>query len=166
MTTYLHLLSSRGTFLVKILFPIVWTPLMAALVLGIFLSPIHSSGPDAFILNLEKGIFIFIMLVVGISILSTIIPLKRVLMDDKALYISNYLTEIIVPLNNVSKVSENRWANYRPVTICFRTSTKFGNKISFMPQELWITPWSPHAVVEEIQMAVDLVTNPTSGKQY
>lgn len=41
-------------------------------------------------------------------------PLKRVRLDDRVLYISNYRKEIVVPLRAVAEVTENRWTNIHP----------------------------------------------------
>jgi len=75
-------------------------------------------------------------------------------MDDKALYISNYSTEIVVPLNNVAGVTENVLINIHPITILFRSETEFGSQIVFMPESRWFGFWSSHPVVGEIQNAV------------
>jgi|HubBroStandDraft_6_1064221.scaffolds.fasta_scaffold07786_7 hypothetical protein len=62
------------------------------------------------------------------------LQLKRVRMDDEALYISNYFREIRVPLGNMEHVSEFlglRQGNR--VTITLRDDTPFGRKIVFLP---------------------------------
>ena len=80
--------------------------------------------------------------------------LKRVCLDDKAIYISNYLKEIRVPLKNVIGVSENRWINIHPVTLTFRDETHFGLSVVFMPT-VRFSFLSSHPVVSEIRMAVE-----------
>ncbi|OLC37597.1 MAG: hypothetical protein AUH81_05950 [Candidatus Rokubacteria bacterium 13_1_40CM_4_69_5] len=91
----------------------------------------------------------------------TCIPLKRVRMDDKALYISNYSTEIVVPLANVAEVTENRWLNIHPVTITFHSDTEFGPRVVFMPKRRWFAFWSSHPVVDEIRTTARRATGRT-----
>ena len=76
----------------------------------------------------------------------------------EALCISNYSSEIAVPLVNVAQVSENRWVNIHPITIEFHADTEFGSRVVFMPKVRWFAFWSPHPVVEEIRGAVDRAT--------
>jgi hypothetical protein len=61
------------------------------------------------------------------------LQLKRVRMDDDALYISNYFREIRVPLTDMERVSElsgSRQGNR--VTITLRCDTPFGRQIVFL----------------------------------
>jgi hypothetical protein len=55
----------------------------------------------------------FFAAVGALFIWRTCIPLKRVRMDDQALYISNFKTEITVPLRDVAEVTENYWLRDR-----------------------------------------------------
>lgn len=61
------------------------------------------------------------------------IPLKRARLDGEKLLVSNYIVEREIPINQIAEVRQNRWLNLRPVTITFRTSTPFGNRIAFIP---------------------------------
>jgi hypothetical protein len=85
-------------------------------------------------------------------------------MDDRALYISNYVREIVVPLANVAEVSENRWINIHPVTLAFYTDTELGSRIVFMPKVRWFAFWSSHPVVEDIRRAVARATGRGPGE--
>ena len=55
-------------------------------------------------------------------------------MDARQLYVSNYIREISVPFSEIIDVRQNRWINYRPITIYFRDATEFGGKATFMPK--------------------------------
>ena len=82
------------------------------------------------------------------------IMLKRVRMDSDALYISNYLREITVPLRNVERVTENYWlVNPHHVTIQFNFETDFGSQVVFMPKVKWRAFLSSHPIVAELQVA-------------
>ena len=81
--------------------------------------------------------------------------LKRIRLDDKDLYISNYFKEIRVPLEGVVGVSENRWINIHPVTLIFKNKTQFGLSVVFMPTVRWFSFFSSHPVVAEIRRAAE-----------
>ena len=91
------------------------------------------------------------------------VRLKRVRIDPEALYISNFQTEIRVPLRDVSDVSENRWIKLHPITIRFTRETEFGNSVVFMPKARWFGGWSPHPVVAELVEAVERASRFGSG---
>lgn len=76
--------------------------------------------------------------------------LKRVRIEDSAIYVSNYLKEIRIPFDAVADVTENRWINIHPVTIHLRSATRFGNRITFMPK-MRVFSWGPHPVVAELR---------------
>ncbi len=155
MDTTPRTLSSAQTFFMKVIFPPIWIGGFALATATLFLSPAswHDAtggpmDPDT------KWFFLFATIVGGGFIWWSCIRLKRVRMDDKAFYISNYSTEIAVPLVNVAQVSENRWVNIHPVTIEFHAATG----VVFMPKVRWFAFWSSHPVVEEIRAAVRRAT--------
>src|SRR5436309_12832947 len=80
-----------------------------------------------------KWFFLLATIVGGGFIWWSCVRLKRVRMDDKALYISNYSTEIAVPWVNVAQVSANRWINIHPVTTEFHAGTEFASRLVSMP---------------------------------
>ena len=149
-------LSSAQTFPMKVLFPLLWISGFAAATLSLFLAPGFWHGPDGGPPEPElKWLFLLITLAGAVFIWWACIRLKRVRMDDKALYISNYSTEIVVPLVNVAEVTENRWLNIHPVTITFHADTEFGSQVVFMPKTRWFGFWSSHPVVDEIRTAAN-----------
>ena len=158
MTPSSRTLSSAQTFPTKVLFPSLWIGGFAAATLSLFLSPgfwhVPNGGPPEPGL---KWLFLFITIAGTVFIWWACIRLKRVRMDDKALYISNYVTEIVVPLLNVAEVSENRWLNIHPITIAFHADTEFGSRVVFVPKTRWFGFWSSHPVVDEIRMAANRV---------
>jgi hypothetical protein len=78
------------------------------------------------------------------------VRLKRVRINDSAIYVSNYLKEIRIPFDAVASVTEIRWINIHPVTIHLRSATEFGDRITFMPK-IRIFNWRSHPVVEELR---------------
>lgn len=76
--------------------------------------------------------------------------LKRVRVDESGLLVSNYLKEIRIPFDDILDVTENRWINIHPVTIHFRQSTPFGERVVFMPR-VRLFAWTSHPVVGELR---------------
>jgi len=78
--------------------------------------------------------------VVGTAfILGVAARLKRVRIDDDALYISNYLKEISVPFSAIADVTEFGPSflsirGGRPAIVHFREPTDFGHRIIFIPE--------------------------------
>jgi len=160
-----RLLSSRQTFIMKVLFPILWIGGFAAATLSLFLSPDswHRAGGGAADAE-TKWTFLVVTIVGALFIWWTCVRLKRVRMDDRALYISNYSKEIVVPLGNVAEVTENRWINIHPVSLVFHAETEFGSRIVFMPKVRWFAFWSSHPVVEDVRKAVARATDRGPGE--
>ena len=77
---------------------------------------------------------------------------KRVQVDEAALYISDYKTEVRVPFSDI----ENVWVNWKLsgkggkpiVTIVFQNPTIFGKQIEFIAKQ----PWNiSHSIVAELR---------------
>ena len=160
-----RLLSSRQTFIMKVLFPILWIGGFAAATLSLFLSPDSWHGAEGGGADAEtKWTFLAVTIAGSFFIWWTCVRLKRIRMDDRALYISNYLREIVVPLGNVAEVTENRWINIHPVTLVLHTETEYGSRVVFMPKVRWFAFWSSHPVVEEVRKAVARATGRGPGE--
>jgi hypothetical protein len=82
------------------------------------------------------------------------VRLKRVVMTEGELRISNYRREIVVPLTDLDEVTENRWVNLHPVTVQFVRRTDFGHGIVFMPIRRPFALFSSHPIVAELRAAV------------
>lgn len=63
--------------------------------------------------------------------------LMRVELDDDSLIISNYRTEIRVPLSNVSKIGGPSRSNPPRYTLTFEEPTDLGRTIAFIPPMAW-----------------------------
>ncbi len=156
-------LSSAQTFLTKIVLPVVWIGGFALATASLFFTPGMWQGDGLPRDPNLRWLFLGITLVGGYFIGWSCVRLKRVRMDDQMLYVSNYVTEIAVPLANVARVSENRWLRDHPVTIEFYTETEFGARIVFMPKTRWWGSWSSHPVVQEIRTAAARATGKLPG---
>jgi hypothetical protein len=114
--------------------------------------------------NQMKWAFLAVLIVGSLSFWWICVPLKKVRIDGGTFHVSNYLKEIVLPLDIVERVTENRWVNFRPVTLYFCRLTEFGNKIVFMPKTRLMLPWRSHPVVDEIKRMVK-ATTAVSGKE-
>ena len=156
-----HTLSSAQTLYMKLVLPVVWVGLFSTATLSLFMSP--ESWDDASgepFPSWMKWLFLVFTLFGIASAWWFNALFKRVRMDDRSLYISNYFKEVVVPLANVAEVTENRWTNIHPVTVRFHSDTPFGSRITFMPKFRWFDFWSSHPVVEEIRAAARRVRTP------
>lgn len=63
--------------------------------------------------------------------------LMRVELDEDELIISNYRTEIRVPLSNVTKIGGPSRSNPPRYTLTFEEPTDFGRTIAFIPPITW-----------------------------
>ena len=144
-------LSSRQTYFMKVILPVVWIGGFGA---GTAFLWAGNGAPDQM-----KWTFLTVLIVGIVSFWWMCAPLKKVRIDGGTLYISNFRKEIALPLDDVERVSENRWVNFRPVTIHLRRATEFGNKIEFMPKARFILPWQSHPVVDEIRQMVTAATD-------
>lgn len=80
--------------------------------------------------------------------------LKKVSIDDRNLYVSNYRTEVTVPITDIEDVREFLLSEPRRVTIYLKQPTEFGSKIVFLATYRAFAFLSPHPIVDElIQMS-------------
>jgi hypothetical protein len=63
------------------------------------------------------------------------IQFKKINVDDKFLYVSNYLKEIRIPFENIDEVVEQSWNGVTyPIEISLNNPSEFGRTIRFMPK--------------------------------
>lgn len=135
-------LSSKLTIVFKFVFPSAFVA-GTGMSLGSWFGILPRSGTDS------QSLAAFI--VGSVLTLRWLADLKRVRLKGDTLYISNYINEIAIPIRMISQVTENPWVNIHPVTIHFRQTTEFGEKISFMPEARIFSLFSSHPVVEELR---------------
>jgi hypothetical protein len=136
-------ISSSQTFLMKVIFPILWIAGFGIGTLGLWSNPSARSE-----MQLQ---FLAAWVIGSACILWICAPLKRVRIDATTMYVSNYVQECAIPLNAIERVSEVRWVNIHPVTVYFRSKTPFGDHIRFMPKVRMFALWSSHPIVAELK---------------
>ena len=142
-------LSTGLTFLMKFIFPPVWICGFGAGTVALFIGGLYgrsgSMPPDWM-----KWLFLAVWVCGSAFILWSGGRLKRVRTDGSAIYVSNYFTELRIPVEEIKGVSENRWIKGHPVTIQLRTDSAFGSRLVFMPAMRYFKFWSSHPVVAEL----------------
>ncbi len=131
MTT---LLSSRSTFFVKFVFPTIWGGGWSFATAMLFLHPSTAAGSTS---PLAKWIFLGCLVLGGFLFRRVAFPLKRVILEDDVLRISNYRQEIRMPIRRVRSAGFDPGveANGRSlVGIEFDEETPFGRTIEFLPR--------------------------------
>lgn len=139
-----HQLSSKQTFLLKIVLPIILGIIFIQTIVLIVLN-----FRDAGILPL---LIVPLMMAFGIFVMSrTIMRYKKVSVDDEFLYVSNYRREIKIPISNIKDVSQIKWYRTRPVTIYLKEDSEFGREIVFTPKLNGFQVFADNPVVDELK---------------
>lgn len=154
-------LSSSWTLFWKCIFPTIMIGGLAAGTVYCFLNAesirtqnVNQPGPDI------KWLMLSVTLMSAIGSWYAVMRLKRVRLGSGQLYVSNYFTEIVVPLSNVAEVSDRSLINIHPLTIRFHTKTGFGLEVVFIPRGKTVSVFSTHPLVTEIRAAVARATTP------
>ena len=105
----------------------------------------------------EKWTFLIAWIIGSFFIYSFCVKLKLVEIDDKCIYISNYVKKINVCLSEIDEIRENLFTNLHPIFIRFKNDTIFGNNILFTPKGLYI--FRRHPIVHELRDIVQKSKN-------
>jgi len=142
-------ISSAQTFFQKWLLPTVWIIGFGLATCGLWLDAFRGQNnappPDWM-----KWQFLVIWLVASAFLVWWSGRIKRVQVDDEALYASNYWSEVHIPLAEVDRITESRWCNPPTVTIHLRPLSPYGDRIVFIPKTRW-WPFGAHPIVAELQ---------------
>ena len=143
-------LSSRLTFFYKFVLPTLWIGLFgsgtAALFLGKMQDKVGNPAPAEI-----REIFLAVFLIGAPLLVWFCGRLKRVRLSGNDILISNYLTEIRVPISEITEVIDKRLIRPRRITLELRKPTAFGQRITFIaPQWPPTLLFSPHPLVAEL----------------
>jgi hypothetical protein len=133
-------LSSRTTILFSFVLPILIVAGLSCVLLFCWLGKITSDDGKPLPL-ITLCVFTLMWALVAVGLLRSLGFIKRVEVDDDALYVSNYRTEVRIPLSEVTAVRESGGSKeFTGVRIGLRHASAFGKTIEFLPR-LWL-PWS------------------------
>jgi hypothetical protein len=151
-------LSSAQTWWIKYFIPAAFALSMVGMGLWwTFIEPLLPGDSSAWSLLL----LFCIVIVLGTFLIAWQgLALKRVRMDDDALFVSNGFREFRIPLSEMERVSEYldtaKYHRYGPqgnrVTITVRSDTPFGRKIVFLPASS--RPGKADPVVRELKALI------------
>lgn len=138
-------ISSKQTFFLKIILPVIFTLMISIAFLGVVSS---SRGNEILLFTILFSLFGF----VGVSAMYlTVMRYKKVSVDDEFLYVSNYRTEIKIPVSNIADVTEIKWVRTRPMTIHLKTNSEFGRKIVFTPKFNGFRVFADNPLIAELK---------------
>ena len=80
--------------------------------------------------------------------------IKRVQVDDEALYVSNYWSEVRIPLAEVSHFTQSYMSRPPTVTIHLRGQSVVGQRVLFIPKFRWVL-FGTHPTIIELQALCD-----------
>jgi hypothetical protein len=150
-------LSSAWTFYFKFVFPVLWMSGFGT-VIAFFdaFDAFHGRNgelpPPAI-----KFVFLGAWIAGAVFYFWACRGLKRVRVDAVHLFVSNYLKEVSIPFGAVREVRQNRWVNFRPITIYFRDATDFGDRATFIPKRrAAIRFWRVDPIVDELRRLAGL----------
>lgn len=152
----MELISSRLTFFYKYVFTMLWSGIFASATATIILSQTAPVAP--------RIIIPATWIVGSVLVWWACGRVKRVSFDGTTLNISNYVTEIAVPVREVSSVKQSLWINTRPMTVSFVNGTPFGRSIVFMPP-LSFRQFGEDPIAERLRIAAGLSPGPTSAPE-
>jgi hypothetical protein len=133
------------TFFMKFVFPVLWGGIWSYGTAELFTDPSSvKSHWKGFFVSREgpapwwaKWVFLGLLVVGSFLCARVVVPLKRVLLEDGFLRISNYVREISVPTDDVVSAGFDRDAEINGrslLALRFRTETEFGPSIEFLPR--------------------------------
>jgi hypothetical protein len=137
----------------KCVFPIFWIGFFGLATCGMWFAAFrdrNGNPPPDF----TKWIFFVGWLVGTAFILWLCGRLKRVQVDDEALYVSNYWSEARIPLTEVSHFTQSYMSRPPTVTIHLRSMSAVGQRIVFIPKFRWVL-FGTHPIIIELQELCD-----------
>lgn len=139
-------ISSRQTIFVKFVFPVAWLGVSVSFAFVLWFKRAEAPG--------FKKPFLLESLVVGVFVFWFARRLKKVRVDEEFLYVSNWRSEVRVPLRDVSDCLWRNWWRPAWVVVRLRAQTRFGKHIVFIPKSQW-RHLGIHPVVGELRFLVD-----------
>jgi hypothetical protein len=146
-------ISSAQTFWVKSVVPPIFFGIVGATVCAAWLGALHGRGGGP-LSDSEKWFLTAFWLAGTVYIAWSSCLVKRVQVDDTALYVSKHGSEVRIPLADVSRIVQSRWTRVPMVTIHLRHPSPVGQRIVFLPTVRWAL-FGTHPIVTELRELCD-----------
>jgi hypothetical protein len=146
-------MSSRNTFFLKRVFPIIWIGVLGLFVFTAFATTRHGSSPPAVVfiapvVAFAIGYFVMRRLVLDLA--------DEVYDEGDALRVRFGGDEERIPLANIINVSYAGMTNPPRVTLTLRTPCRFGREVTFSPPRPFFGPlFGNNPLVKELIERVD-----------
>lgn len=141
-----RLISARNTFFYKIVLPVFLCACAIIVPPVVYVTGTRNNGVAAVFTG------IFLVLSAGLIFVMTKAA-KKISIDSRFIYVSNYRKEIAVPFSEIDKIL---WTgDMRPTLIYFKNKTVFGKRINFYPGITVASP-GPNPLVEELRRLAGL----------
>ena len=144
-------LSSRTTAVYKFGFPLLWIVGVGLVTIALWFDWINEPEPTP---GEVKWIFIFAWIVGSTIVIWFSRRLRSVHLQGDHLLVSDYLTEIKMPLTELEEISETRYWNPKMITLRVRRGSWYPEQIVFLAPLAFQAPYSDHPVVRDLRRAV------------
>jgi hypothetical protein len=144
-------LSSIGTFPLKFIWPPFFAVLTVLFWLDVVPDAMRRSDGDGLVGLFAAGV----LTICAVDAIWNGCRFKSVVLIDGFLRVSNYLRDESIPIAQIRGVTEQRWLPTHAITVHFRESTPFGDRIVFRPRGV-IAFWTSHPTVHELRNLTDL----------
>ena len=127
----MKMVSTSFTLFLKLIFPVFWIVFFGSFTAAIFFTENLTS-----FFGIPVSTFKYILLgffLLGFAILYwMLMRIKRVEMDEKFVYATNYFKNYRYPWHNIANIEERDFAFFRVIYIHLKKPGKFGKKITFV----------------------------------
>jgi len=145
-------ISSRQTFFLKRVFPVLWfgTIIVIAAVAVIAMRASHQLQPAIFIMPL-------LMIVIGYLVMKMLVfdLMDEVWDADSELIVRNRGEEARIPLANIMNVSFAWVTNPNRITLRLRQPCRFGKEVTFCPKGIYFFPFSKNPIANQLIERMD-----------
>ena len=146
-------LSSRQTIVVKTLMPILMGGAVVILLLSLA-TRMREEPRGA--QHVAFGLFALAWSAMAFISCGQMLRMKKVAVDNRFLYVSNYLQESVVPLAEIVRVAQSRRTRPTTITVYLQAPSRFGREITFIPKLEWGGAVGEHRVVGELRRLAGL----------
>ena len=125
--------SSNLTLFYVIFLPVFAWVFLLACTLGAFLGPYMSD--EVYMSDYVKYFFLTLLILASLFIIFFSMKLKRLEADAEKIYLSNYFTTTMMPIDNIKNVKITDLFMARIATVYFVNKSRWGNKVIVLERE-------------------------------
>jgi hypothetical protein len=147
-----ELLSSRITPLMRTVFPIIWTAMMAMGSIAVWFLPGDGENPPPMAV---KFVFPLIAVAGAVMLFKLLGSLRTVWLEGDTLVVQAGREEWLIPLASVEEVKERRLHNPPSILVSARGPTGELVKVRFLAGVGFHLPFQPHPTATRLRAEVD-----------